>query len=47
MKNTNLSAVPAAPHATVLSTELSANRDSWELPGLVSALRGRVAATDI
>lgn len=44
--NTNLSAILVDPHATILSAEFSAKRDSWELPGLVSALRGRVATID-
>lgn len=41
--STNLSAVFGDPHATAGSATFSANRDNWELPGLVSALRGRAA----
>lgn len=44
--HTNFSAVPAAFHATECS-EGSANRDNCELPGLVSALRGRKEVSDV
>lgn len=44
--HTNFSAVPAAVHATGCS-EGSANRDNCELPGLVSALRGRNDVNDV
>lgn len=40
-EHTGFSAVPPAVHAAVLSITGSANLDKWELPGLVSALRGR------
>jgi hypothetical protein len=44
---TNFSAVPVVPHATELSDNGSANRDNCELPGLVSALRGRSGTGDV
>ena len=34
------------PHVAEVSDTDSANRDKWELPGLVSALCGRCSATD-
>jgi len=40
-KPTSFSVVLAAFQAPEFSVKGSANRDSWELPGLVSALRGR------
>lgn len=36
----------AAPQTPAPSGDDSANRDKWELPGLVSALRGRKEADD-
>lgn len=44
--HTNFSAVPGALHATGCS-ECSANLDNCELPGLVSALRGRNEVSDV
>lgn len=41
-----MSTVPV-PHATELSGNGSANRDSCELPGLVSALRGRNGVDEV
>lgn len=44
---TSFSGVPAAPHAPGFSDNGSAKRDNCELPGLVSALRGRNDVSDV
>lgn len=46
-KYTSFSAVPAALHGPEFSDDCSANRDNCELPGLVSALRGRNDVSDV
>jgi len=44
--HTNFSGATCWPHVAEVSDTGSANRDNWELPGLVSALCGRCSATD-
>lgn len=44
-EHTRFTAIVGPPHASEVSATGSANRDNWELPLLVSALRGRVDTT--